>query len=262
MHPAIARLHQDPRPRPLVAAHRCDSCHHAENTLTAFQHAAELGVAIQEFDVRELACGELVCVHDATLDRTSDASSLLGPGALIAHLNHQTVARLDAGSWHHAGAAREAVPTLQEALAVMLPTSVPLIEHKAGAAARYVEFLRSNVLTNHVILQSFDWQFLADVQSQAPEIALAALGPNQLFATMDQAAVAHAESLGVQMMHWSATELTYADVAWAHTRGLLVCSYTTDNELGWLGGRAMGLDAMCTNRPGAMIHAITVRSAR
>ena len=51
-----------------------------ENTLPAFEAAAALDVAVQEFDVRQLRCGALVCVHDEDFDRTSDAAAVLGAG--------------------------------------------------------------------------------------------------------------------------------------------------------------------------------------
>lgn len=218
----------------------------------AFRKATELGVAIQEFDVRQLSCGELVCVHDATWDRTTDSCQLLGPGALVAQTDLQTARTLNAA----AGAAHEPVPTLGEALDAMLPTCVPLIEHKAGSARRYVEFLRQAQRTDDVILQSFDWQFLADVRRLAPEIAIAALGPNDAFASPTSAAIHKMQAFDAQMVHWRATDLTRADVERVHAQSLMLCTYTTDDELGWLQGRALGVDAMCTNDPGAMRAAL------
>lgn len=255
-HPALARLHADPRPRPLVASHRGDSRHHPENTRTAFEAAANLDVAIQEFDVRELASGELVCVHDATFDRTSDATDVLGPGALVAQMDLATVRRLDVGSWHPGGRTGERVPTLAEALETMLPSGVPLIEHKAGSAERYVEFLRTSQRTDQVILQSFDWHFLKRVHALAPEIAIGALGPNHVFPSPTDEAIRLVQSFGAGLVHWQAERLQAADVARCHAAGLLVCTYTTDTPLGWLGGRGLGVDAMCTNDPRAMIDTL------
>lgn len=252
-HPALARLRADARTRPLVASHRGDSRHHPENTLSAFEAATALGVAIQEFDVRELATGELVCVHDATFDRTSDATDVLGPGALVAQMDLATARRLDVGSWHRGGRAAERVPTLHEALEVMLPQCVPLIEHKAGSAERYVGFLRATQRTDQVILQSFDWHFLARVHELAPEIAIGALGPNHVFPDPNDEAIRLVQSFGAELLHWQAELLHGADVARIHRAGLFLCTYTTDTPLGWLGGRGLGVDAMCTNDPRSMI---------
>ena len=151
----------------------------------------------------------------------------------------------------------ERVPTLAQALDTMLPTGVPLIEHKAGTAQRYVEFLRQSRRTDQVILQSFDWHFLQDVHQLAPEIATGALGPNHVFPSPSNEAIALARTFGTELLHWSAREINAADVERIHAAGMLVCTYTTDDELGFLGGRAMGIDAMCTNDPKKMIDALS-----
>lgn len=255
-HPAIARIRTDMRARPLVVSHRGDSFHHPENTLVSFQAATDLCVAIQEFDVRELSCGELVCVHDASFDRTSNAKGVLGPGVLVAQIDWATASQLDVGSWHANGKACERVPTLAQALEVMLPTCVPLIEHKAGSASRYVNFLRRSQRTHQVILQSFDWHFLKNVHDLAPEIAIGALGPNRAFPSPSDDAIASAQAFGAELIHWRARDLTANDVDRIHAAGLLACTYTTDDELEWLDGRALGFDAMCTNKPQSMIDAL------
>ena len=255
-HPLFDSLRALSSPRPLVVAHRGDSAHHPENTLSAFRAAVELGVPIQEFDVRQFACGTLGCIHDATLDRTSDAARVLGPGALVANTPLDVAHRADAGSWFDEAHRGERIPTLRDALAVMLPSSVPLIEHKAGDAQRYVETLRATDTAKKCIVQSFDWHFVAEVHRLAPEIALGALGPNPVFATPGEHAIEAARNCGAGLLHWRATDLTRSAVERAHAFDLLVCTYTTDDELGWLGGAALGVDAMCTNDPAEMSRAM------
>lgn len=253
-HPTIARLCSDSRVRPLVASHRGASCEHPENTLSAFRRAAQLGVAIQEFDVRQLACGELICVHDETWDRTTDAGKVLGKDVQVAKTDLHAALRLNAAGPN--GTPPETVPTLRQALAVMLPPGVPLIEHKSGAATVFVEFLRAERRTEDVILQSFDWQFLREVQRLAPEICLGALGPQDALATPTEEAIEQILSFDADLLHWRAESLSRADVDRAHANGLLVCTYTTDDEAGWRRGQALGVDAMCTNDPAAMAKAL------
>lgn len=57
---------------PVITAHRGASGIEPENTMRAFRRAVELGADIVEFDVRATADGELVIMHDRTLDRTTD----------------------------------------------------------------------------------------------------------------------------------------------------------------------------------------------
>lgn len=216
--------------------------------MAAFRAAAALGVAMQEFDVRQTRDGVLVCVHDETLDRTTNAASVLGPGALVAQLDHAELQRLDAGRG-------EAVPTLREALAVIGAASIPLIEHKAGTAERFVSGIAESGLLSQCILQSFDWNFLVDVRRLCPTLALGALGPSRQHPTVDDATIREVLELGAGLVHWDAERLASRDVAAIHAAGLIVCTYTTDHELGWAGGMVLGFDAMCTNQPARMLRA-------
>ena len=57
-----------------VAAHRGWSELYPENTMLAFRKALEVGVDQIETDIRITADGELVCIHDETVDRTTNGS--------------------------------------------------------------------------------------------------------------------------------------------------------------------------------------------
>jgi glycerophosphoryl diester phosphodiesterase len=96
-----------------IAAHRGGTATHPENTLAAFREAIALGVHQIEFDVRRSADGELVVIHDAEVDRTTD-----GRGR-VADLTWLELRRLDAGGWKHARFAGERIPTLCQALGAM-----------------------------------------------------------------------------------------------------------------------------------------------
>lgn len=252
-HPVFDALRQDLVDGPVVVAHRGDSSRFPENTLPAFRAACELGVAMQEFDVRATRDGVLLCIHDETFDRTSDAARRLGPGALVAQATHAEASRLDAGAWRDAAHAGQRIPTLAEVLAVLLPGCIPLIEHKEGGAERYVEVLRRHDALRRCILQSFDWDFVAAAGKLAPSLALAVLGPTDRFPEPDAAAIVAARELGAGMIHWRDDALRSAHVERIHDAGLLLCTYTTDSEIGWRGGAALGIDAMCTNDPGGML---------
>jgi glycerophosphoryl diester phosphodiesterase len=147
----------------------------------------------------------------------------------------------------------ERVPTLAAALEAMLPHAVPLIEHKAGPAQAYVDELRRLGLAEQCIVQSFDWDFVAAVHRLAPEIALAVLGPIEPFPFADDATIAAAHAAGAGMVHWHDRALRGDQVTKLHAAGLLVCTYTTDDEVGWVGGAQLGFDAMCTNDPTRML---------
>lgn len=79
--------------RPLVVAHRGASDEAPEHTLAAYMRAIEAGADALEADVRLTSDGHLVCVHDRTVDRTSN-----GRGALST-LELAELQALDFGSW-------------------------------------------------------------------------------------------------------------------------------------------------------------------
>lgn len=89
-----------------VGAHRGGTQEAPENTLAALRSAVSLGVHQVEFDLRCTADGEIVVLHDESVDRTTDGSGRLS------ELRFEEVRRLDAGRG-------ERVPTLEEALGVL-----------------------------------------------------------------------------------------------------------------------------------------------
>lgn len=108
-----------------ISAHRGASQTHPENTLTAFEEAVDLGAHQIEFDVRRTSDGELVLMHDSTVDRTTN-----GTGS-VSGLTLAQIKSLDAGSWKGAEFTSEKVPTLAEALD-MMPLNVWLNVHVKG----------------------------------------------------------------------------------------------------------------------------------
>lgn len=243
---------------PAVVAHRGDSAHLPENTLPAFASALRLGVPMQEFDVRATRDGVLVCLHDATLDRTTDAAARLGPGALVAAATWAEVQQLDAGAWRGVADGPVRVPSLAEVLALLGPDCIAMIEHKAGEPESYVAELRRSAALARSIVQSFDWSFVAAARRLEPALACALLGPTSTHRRLDPQAIDAARDVGAGMLHWLAGDVTREAVVACHDAGLLLCTYTTDDDLGLCGGAALGVDAMCTNRPGRMIELATL----
>jgi glycerophosphoryl diester phosphodiesterase len=112
--------------RSLIAAHRGGLFLWPENSARAFRESARLALEQAECDVQLTADGEVVVMHDATMDRTTDAS---GPVAARS-LAQFRQARLR-------GAEGEAPPTLAEYLAILGASPVaPRIEIKGDAARR------------------------------------------------------------------------------------------------------------------------------
>lgn len=94
---------------PLIVAHRGLLLHAPENTLANFRACLELRIGF-EFDVQRTKDGRLVCLHDSTVDRTTN-----GKGR-VADLTFNQIRELDAGQWFDPRFAGQKVPTVEEVL--------------------------------------------------------------------------------------------------------------------------------------------------
>jgi len=164
-----------PAPTPLIIAHRGDSAHRPENTLAAFAAALEIGAAFVEFDVHLTRDGEVVVIHDATLDRTTN-----GQGA-VRNMTLAEIRRFSAGYPARFGSTYtgERVPTLGEVLGLLRERAQAMIEIKpeavtddaeGGIEAHVVEEVRKARMEKEVALISFERRALVRCHTLAPEI--------------------------------------------------------------------------------------------
>ncbi len=222
----------------LSIAHRGNSMYAPENTLAAFL-ASEGKADWVETDVRVSSDGVLVILHDDKVDRTTD-----GAGS-VSTLTLAELKAFDAGSWFSAAFAGERIPTLEEMVTNTLRFATPLIEHKAGTAAQYVaELRRLNALTN-VVLQSFDWAFLANVHVLEPSLPLCALGSGTL-TTPSLTAITNA---GCRTVAWAYGNVTPDEVALVHSWGLKLLVWTVNSAPEIESFKAMGVDGIISNDP-------------
>ena len=96
-----------PGKQTMVVAHRGLILDAPENTLASFRACLELGFGF-ELDVQRTKDGHLMCLHDTTLDRTTD-----GKGPIAGLTRYQTVA-LDAGSWFSPAFKDERMPGIDQ----------------------------------------------------------------------------------------------------------------------------------------------------
>jgi glycerophosphoryl diester phosphodiesterase len=160
---------------PLVIAHRGDSAHRPENTMASFASALEIGAAYAEFDVHLTRDGEVVVIHDDTLDRTTN-----GRGE-VRNLTLAEIRSFSAGYPSRFGStyAGERVPTLGEVLGLLRDRALAMIEIKAAAVtddaeggieAHVVEEVRKARMEKEVALISFERRALVRCRTLAPEI--------------------------------------------------------------------------------------------
>jgi glycerophosphoryl diester phosphodiesterase len=98
-----------------ASAHRGDQRIAPENTVPAFVLAVEKGAHQIEFDVTISRDGELVIMHDPTVDRTTSGRGL------VTELTFEELRSFDAGSWKAPEYAGTRIPTFREALEAAPP---------------------------------------------------------------------------------------------------------------------------------------------
>lgn len=256
-------------PRPLVIAHRGYSQVAPENTLPSFQLAKTAGADMVELDYYHSKDGELVVLHDGTLDRTTDATNRWGGS------KHRVEARtlaelktLDAGKWFDPQFAGTKVPTLTEALDLIQAGNVTLIERKAGDAATCLKLLQARGLVNRVVVQAFDWSYLADFHALEAKQVLGALGPPS---TRDGRRLSDSEKVlssdwielalksGVRAIGWN-HQVTKEAVDYAHRKGLKVWIYTINDQAEAARLLDLGVDGIITNNTSLIWRALALRS--
>jgi glycerophosphoryl diester phosphodiesterase len=240
------RLSLPERTKPYVMAHRGNRVLCPENTLASFTKAFEEGTDILETDLHLSADGVFMCIHDATVDRTTD-----GSGAVA----EKTLAELKSlsASYRFNGFERERIPTLAETTSI-LPAGVGLaLELKTDrflepeVCARLVAELRDAGVLSRTIVLSFSLPRLQTVQAVEPAIPMGWITMAKLSPHADP------EVLGP---FWPAVFLNPFYVRRAHQRGQLVCPLdpTPDSRLWYY--KWLGCDAIVTDNPGATLQAM------
>ncbi|NQD91585.1 glycerophosphodiester phosphodiesterase [Pseudomonas sp. CrR25] len=169
--------------RPLVIAHRGGRGLWPENSLFAFERASALGVDMLEMDLHRSSDGELVVIHDSTLERTTDGQ---GP---VAALSLAQLQALDAGyRWTADGGESHPyrgqgirIPSFAEVLE-RFPNQPKVIEIKApdvGMEAQLCEMLEASEQRDRVIVGSFYERSLQLFREHCPGVATSA-GPGSV----------------------------------------------------------------------------------
>ena len=102
----------------LVTAHRGDWRNAPENSVNGFKLAARMGVDIIELDLQKTKDGEIVIMHDATLNRTTDGKGKVSDFTL------QEIRKFHIKNGLGRVTAYNPVPTLEEAMLALKGTGV------------------------------------------------------------------------------------------------------------------------------------------
>jgi glycerophosphoryl diester phosphodiesterase len=134
----------------LTIAHRGYSSIAPENTITAFEKALVYNPDIIECDVHRTKDGEIILMHDASVNRTTNGSGN------ISEMTLSELRDLDAGSWFSEDYKGEKIPLLSEALECTKDRCTLMIELKAdNIESQVIDIVNSMGMQEQVCLGSF-----------------------------------------------------------------------------------------------------------
>lgn len=233
--------------RPLNIAHRGARDSAPENTLAAFEMALAHGADGIELDVTRCWSGEIVVLHDDTIDRTTNGSGRVG------EMDYDTLLHLDAGGWFSPEFQGERIPRLADVLDTIGGKLRINIEIKGrsfrsdGVEAEIAEMVRSRGLAATVIISSFNPWALSRMKRVAPELPLALLysSNSPFWQRRGQAR----RWLKPQALHPERSLVDKAYVTWARRHGYRVNVWTVNEEAEMRKLVELGVDGIITDRP-------------
>ena len=169
-------------------AHRGATAYSPENTIAAFDLAVDMKADYIEIDVQRSKDGELVLIHDTTVDRTTDGTGKVGD------LTFEQLRSLDAGSWKGEQFAGERIPTFEEILdhyhgkvgiliELKAPELYPGIEEQVAAAL--IERNLDKPQNEKIIIQSFNFESMKKMDLLLPRVPIGVLTSNRADTTLE-----------------------------------------------------------------------------
>lgn len=250
----------------LSIAHRGGGALEPEETAQAMDNAVALGADVLELDVHRTSDGAIVCMHDETVDRTTDGTGKLKDKTLA------EVRALDAGyrftrddgvTFPRRGAG-VVVPTLEELLTRHpgKPFSIELKQSKPSIVDDVVAVVRAAKASSRVVLASFSDDTIAEVRQRAPDLATSlSTGEMLAFNALEDADVATYHAPG-GFLQAPANAVDADRLAIARRLGLRVQVWTVNDRATMDRMLDLGVDGIMSDDPKLLGEALAAHRAR
>ncbi len=245
-------------PHPLILAHRGASARAPENTLVAFALARAEGAHGVELDAKLSADGQVVVIHDSTLDRTTDGHGRVNARNLV------VLRELDAGTRFAPQFRGERIPLLDEVLETLGPdlwVNIELTNYTSPTDALVERVAR--VVTRHaalerVIFSSFLAGNLRRVRRLLPDALTAMLAWKGWAGFLARGKPG--QRVAPRILHPHISDTSEALIIAAHRRGQRVHAWTVNQPddmrrlLDW------GVDGLITDDPALALSLVQERA--
>ena len=235
----------------VVIAHRGASSYAPENTFAAFDLAIEMGVTHVELDVEYTSDGQIVVIHDDTVDRTTDGTGLVTDQTL------EELQALDAGSSFGKEFAGERIRTLDEILTRYngrLHFHTEIKGRSSNLSAGTADIIRNHGMEDQVTITSFQAPRIEEMRAYAPE-----LPTGWLVHEVDDETIARARAMGVDQLCPKADTVTEELVRRIRAEGFIARAWGVANEELMRQVVDAGADGMTVNFPDKLIEYLKER---
>ena len=233
--------------RMLIIGHRGACGYEPENTLVSFQRALDMGVDMIELDVHVCKTGQLVVMHDETVDRTTN-----GHGN-VADMPFEELSSLRTEK-------NQQIPTLQEVIE-LIDRKIPInIELKGLGTAKPVSelvkvYFEKDWKADNFVISSFDHEQLLEFKKLCSDIKTGILFDALL---MPENIASAAEKYAADFIGLDLEIITQDFVNAAHQKGFPVFVWTVNGKQAADRMRSFGVQGIFTNYPDKVRNMLTL----
>ena len=202
-----------------IVCHRGINALAPENTLHAAQLCIDQGFQFVEIDIRTTSDGEIIVMHDATLDRTTN-----GSGPVSSHTAAE-IARMNAGGWFSERTEESSIPTLSQILKLAQGRIGVYIEIKNAHAATVLEIVKAHNMLPHCFFWSSDTDQMRRLRQQSADVIL--MAPIWMYETVEDAIADY----GAQIIEFDVTQDDLSNVCLCKDLGAHSMIYSQSHEL-------------------------------
>jgi len=221
----------------LKIGHRGAKAHVMENTLASFEKALQMGVNGLELDVHVCATGELVVIHDFTVDRVTNGSG---------EVHKMSLTQLKALTIQGG----HSIPTLDEVFDVVGTACLVNIEMKGRHTAQPV----SDFIDRYVADKGYIYAGLPVSSFQREELQnMSRINPRVHLGILTQASVTQAwewaDEFTAKALHPHFSLLTESNVTRAQQAGYKIITWTVNEPEDIARVKALGVDGIISDYP-------------
>ena len=233
--------------RPAIFAHRGASAHAPENTLAAFRLALEHHADGFELDAKLTADGEVVVIHDQTVNRTT------GERGVVRQMTLAQLKALDAGRYKGAAFDGERIPTLEAVFAELGARTIINVEitnyTSVGDALpdRIADLVIRYNLQERVLFSSFHPLNLIRIHRRLPDAPLAILTIPGRAGGLLRGWLG--SRFAPELIHPYYSDVNAQMIAREHKRGRRVNAWTVNDPGDMRHLFQMGIDGIITDDP-------------